>query len=783
MTTTENRPDAEDVGPAPEAHNGSGALHEDTLVGYSTAQAEYLGRGWRGVLPLPPRSKTPPPSGFTGREGAWPSEAELADWASRYPYDANLCLRLHEETVGIDVDAYGIKTGAQALDEAEKRWGTLPPTVMSSSRDDGVSGIRLFRVPAGTVLRDRIKFDELRIGDIEILQRHHRYLICWPSVHPTTKARYVWRDADGAVLDQVPAREELPELPETWLAALKVDAVTTETRSAAGPGRDAPSYDVTDAITGGRPSATVAQRLGVALYELSIGASRHDTMRGHILALLRFGSRGESGVEFALSSLYTAFVEAVGPDRDGGQAEAEAEFTRMVANARRFLDDDGDLRDPLGVKARHSQADLSRDIQEEAEPDAEFWERRDNLAQILRYSRARRAAPYAVLGCLLRRAIAMVPPNVQLPPIVGDNASVNFFTVSVGRSGQGKGIASAVARRAVEFVTPNGDVLPDSPAAAIGSGEGLARIFRGYGNSDELAQIAANVEVSEVSSLAALADRKGGTLVGELLKAYMGEPIGFQNAQRATTTSVAPHSYRLCLGVGAQPENTDVFLSREKDGLPQRFLWLPTIDLLALRPEVDVEDVEPARVVIPTLAGILAPDGVHLIRVPEKARRAVRDHHYLVSIGSQDVDPLDKHLMLVQLKAAFGLALLDSRGDITEEDWDIASHLIEVSNRTRAGMRTELAERRKRENSSRAHAQADRQAILDDRLTEERQRRIRGAILRKLGREKEKKVTRRVLSKAVSYSLRPDLDTVLDVLLDSGEIVARTDGGYELGSR
>ena len=34
----------------------------------------------------------------------------------------------------------------------------------------------------------------------------------------------------------------------------------------------------------------------------------------------------------------------------------------------------------------------------------------------------------------------------------------------------------------------------------------------------------------------------------------------------------------MCLGVGAQPENADFFLSREKDGFPQRFLWLPTVD-------------------------------------------------------------------------------------------------------------------------------------------------------------------------------------------------------------
>lgn len=336
MTTKEDRPgdNTEAILKAEQPN------YYDTPKGYPSAQPVYTQCGWRGVLPLPPRSKAPPPSGFTGREGDWPSREQLAQWVDQQPYDANVCLRLDDEIVGIDVDAYGTKKGAQTLDEAEKRWGALPPTAMSTSRDDGVSGIRLYRVPAGTELRGCIKFDDdLGIGDVEILQRHHRYVVCWPSMHPTTKQQYQWRDADGEVLDTPPSPQDLPVLPESWLEELRADStrIAVDTRNTQ-PRNGALAYDATDAMTRGKPSAKVAQRLTEALYDLAQGHSRHDTTRSHVLGLLRYGNNGEPGVEFALGTLCTKFVDRVGSDRPGGEQEAQDEFDRMITNAGPLLD-------------------------------------------------------------------------------------------------------------------------------------------------------------------------------------------------------------------------------------------------------------------------------------------------------------------------------------------------------------------------------------------------------------------------------------------------------------
>jgi len=738
-----------------------------SATGYADAYDLYLESGWKGVLPLKRGTKFPPPTGYTGGGKPDPTSEQIAAWAKSSTYrDGGLCLRLPDGVVGVDVDAYATKTGAATLDEAEKRWGPLPPTVRSTSRDDGVSGIRLYRMPPGTKLAGVIKFPELGIGDIDIIQHHHRYVNCSPTIHPDGRP-YKWFDErTGREVALPPAPEELEELPPRWLAGARPDAprpdVVRELQQGTQGQRvnDRPGYDVTRAMTDGHPSMKVAQRLSAGLHDLHRGVSRHDTMLGHVLALLRYGQSGEPGVDLALQALYRAFVEAVGPDRHGGEVEAGNEFARMITNATGLLAD--------------SDAGAQLEADEAAQAEAAFWSQRPILTHVQQFAAVRRANPYAVLGAVQRRAIALVPPWAQLPAIVGHNASVNLFTASVGKSGQGKDIANGVAAAAVRFLNPDRIVLDDPPSPSIGSGEGLARFFVGHGNGDELAHVAANIEVNEVGTMAALAERKGGTLVGELLKAFTGQALGFTNAQRATTTHVAAHTYRLCMGISAQPENASFFLDREKDGLPQRFLWLPVVNPYARPPGSEPpEDLLPAEVVIPAFPTVITGTP-YLIGVPQSVRAAIEQFRYLVEIGSDQVDPLDGHLMLLRLKVAFAMAVLDGRRDIAEDDWRIAGQLIEVSNRVRAEMRDVVRDRQKRANSARAHAQAERQTIIDDRLSEERQQRVAGAIQRKLQRVGQ--ATRRELLKSCTLAIRGDFDPVFDALLDSGVIVRGADG-------
>lgn len=338
--TANNTPSATTPATGAEARLDSSA----GVSGYAAAAQVYWNKGWRGVLPLKRGSKWPPPQGFTGHDGATPSYADVLQWAELYP-DGNIALRLPDGVIGIDVDAYGTKTGGQTLAEAECRWGRLPDGPRSSSRaDDPVSGIRLFRVPAGTRLVTVLGFPELGFGDVEIIQRHHRYAVCAPSVHPITGQMYQWYGPDGAVIDP-PTVDALPDLPPAWLTGLTepepADILTGE------------RADIDACLTDGKPSRRVADRLNIALAACQ-GSSRHDDTLGNVLALLRFGRQNEPGVKAAVQALGQVFIAAVTPDRDGGAAEAASEYLRMVCSDRAaalLADDDTDWMRRLTERA------------------------------------------------------------------------------------------------------------------------------------------------------------------------------------------------------------------------------------------------------------------------------------------------------------------------------------------------------------------------------------------------------------------------------------------------
>ncbi len=413
---------------------------------------------------------------------------------------------------------------------------------------------------------------------------------------------------------------------------------------------------------------------------------------------------------------------------------------------------------------------------EDEDPTYVFWNQRETLRHVYLFARSRRVAPFAALACVLRRAVSAVPPNVVIPPIIGGTVSLNLFTATLGRSGQGKDAADNAGFAAVEFPSPAG--LPmEAPRPQIGTGEGLARLFKGSKSQEPL--IAAHLVVPEIGTLAAIAGRQGATLSAELLKAYMGQALGFQNASSDTTTAVAAHSYRLCLGVNSQPENAAFFLDRATDGFPQRFLWASATDPYA--PLDRPAPVEPIDILLPTFG-----TSRHEISVPPLVWAEMDTHRTRVLTEDPDVDPLDGHLMLTRLKVAFALAILDTRSAVDMDDWRIAGQLIDLSTSTRNSAQAAVAAQRKNANRSRAHDQAERESIVIGRLTEDRQARVGKAIVGKLRRVK--RANRSDLRRSCAAELRTDFDPVLDTLLDTGFLVAIEGGDgraaeYELAEK
>ena len=287
---------------------------------FAAAYPIYRELGWN-VIKLAPGTKDTPPTGFTGHKGVYASGADLHAWAEEQP-NGNIAIRLTDEYVGIDCDDYGDKNGAATIAEAEKRWGRLPYSPKSTSRTDG-SGIRIYRIPKGARFPDRLKFRELGLGDVELIQRHHRLIVCWPSVHPEGRT-YEWLDADGNETNP-PEPADIPDLPATWVEALRKPDKPADSTAL---GSDGP-YNVRQALTEGQPSRRVAAKLGEAVMACQ-GGSRHDTIRDHVLGLLRCGKQGEPGVLPALKQLKKTFVAAVTPDRAGGAQGASDEFNKFV---------------------------------------------------------------------------------------------------------------------------------------------------------------------------------------------------------------------------------------------------------------------------------------------------------------------------------------------------------------------------------------------------------------------------------------------------------------------
>lgn len=298
---------------------------------YRDAALTYRAAGWVGVLPVPFGTKKLSATGWTGHAGRWPSGADVQAWIdSTSPTEGggNVALRMPPDVIGLDVDAYSGKTGDRTLAQHVERWGPLSPTWTSTSRDDGVSGIRLYRVPDG------LRWPGQAGAHIEIIQTVHRYAVVWPSVHPDTGARYRWIRPDGIVSTEPPDPDELPELPEPWIVGLTGGELAEHITSAAL----APAALRAWINAHHRPGmcGAMTRVLSRLLGELGHG-SAHEALR-RLQGLARLAEQGHAGLGDALTQARSAFHAEVTSPRHGALRttdDADAEFMRSLAGAVR----------------------------------------------------------------------------------------------------------------------------------------------------------------------------------------------------------------------------------------------------------------------------------------------------------------------------------------------------------------------------------------------------------------------------------------------------------------
>jgi hypothetical protein len=391
----------------------------------------------------------------------------------------------------------------------------------------------------------------------------------------------------------------------------------------------------------------------------------------------------------------------------------------------------------------------------------DFWAARPVLAHILNFARARRVGPWALLGCVLVRAVGSVTPDLTLPPLVGSAASLNTFVGIVSMSGGGKGAAESAALEAVD--------LAHIPTYGPGSGEAIGHLFYVWDKkAEELRQhtVSAILSAPEIDTMTALKTRQASTLFPELRKAWRGEPLGFAYVDREKRLTIPRHSYRLCLITGIQPGNAAPILEDHSSGTPQRLLWMPADDPGA----PDERPDDPGT--YPNPLGTFNDRSRRQMRVCETARAEI-DAARVRHLRGDTADALDGHALLARLKIAAGLAVLDGRTDeITDEDWQLAGIVHAVSDRTRQQVISTLEQAKARNNHARAEAEASRAILVGDRVTEAATRRVGRAVMRKLDTAHDW-VSRSELRSSLPSRDRGHFEDAIEALKAAGQVEER----------
>jgi P4 family phage/plasmid primase-like protien len=254
-------------------------------------------------------------------------------WIKRKP-DGNVALRMPPTLIGVDVDNYGDKAGAETLRRAEEEWGPLPDTWRTTSRTDAMSGIRLFRIPEGLAWPGKLPFG----GGVELCRWDHRYIIVAPSIHSETRAMYHWYRPDGSCATEggpledgpagkfgfdFPALEDIPEMPAEWISGLTAGKKWIER-----PEADLDPAEVTAWIED-RPDGPLCDKMQRTLdtWMSKISAAgedggAHDSARDAAWAVLRDAAAGHVGLRRALGRIRNAHKEALKlrrPDKAEGE--------------------------------------------------------------------------------------------------------------------------------------------------------------------------------------------------------------------------------------------------------------------------------------------------------------------------------------------------------------------------------------------------------------------------------------------------------------------------------
>ena len=423
-----------------------------------------------------------------------------------------------------------------------------------------------------------------------------------------------------------------------------------------------------------------------------------------------------------------------------------------------------------------------------------FWQSTPWLARIRKTALARGAYPSAVLGVCVARMLMLLPPNIVTPAYRGNYGTLNYYVAVVGESADGKGTAAAVAAQLVpDFVGGNvgkvasGEAVASQFAARVPDGEG-----RNAPTHVEMTRARVLLDVPEVCHFGASSSRIGSTLSPELASGWSGgEQLGASTKDGRNTITAPGYGYRLTMVTGVQDGNADALLSQSTTGIPQRFLWVDTVDPEPLPDTVLDYDVVPLieKAALPdvpemTLQAAYREGSLYstigcktyfaVMEFPQCVKRAVDDarkqRNEEKRLGTTDGESTNGHRLLVQIKTAAAFAWLDyDRANhmvVTEHDWRLAGMLLDYSDHVRdyVAEKLQTAATRKAARAKLTHRAAEAATAADVEA-------VKNKVLAKVEDAFGQPVTYKNVRNSITTRLRPFVRTALDELCNDHQIV------------
>ena len=621
----------------------------DTL----TAALAYAAAGWY-VLPV--RTDTKHPGSVVG--AGWPSMSSrdpktLAGWFAGTDHGIALhCGR--SGAIVLDIDNY-----QHIPDEVLAAIETTDCPYQSTRTDQPGRGHYLLTNTTGRRIGNGLgklasanKWGEVRGAN--------GVIIVAPSIHPSG-GMYRWERTG-----------ELPAIPD-YVADALPESSTPDTTAT-----DAEIRKFLDSHTETTKPEALNGLLTALTNKLAQGHSCHMSTLGILTDAMSEAAAGYYDARTATRTLYTPYLHTITSGTSTGRIltkpEAKASYAGIVAWAIGQADTGAQkARDRIEAKYRDNVIEITpEEITGPPEPslpleaiEGPFWESRESRKLKYDAAQSQMCSPWAVLACCIARTLALVPPDVVLPPIIGGRGSLNWFGAIVAKSGGGKGAANAVATALVP-----GDIH----TRGAGSGEGMVEAYdRRLEPQDHITAILFSVD--EVDSLASMQARAGQTTMSVIRSGFSGETLGYSYRNRSKE-KVEAHTYRMTMVVSVQPERAGGLFADTGGGTPQRFMWFPGRDkrIKAATPQWPTDTSGLPRSLPPINTTQLPYRGM---RIPAEAEHLIRQAREDSMSGNDDA--LDGHALFCREKFAYALALFDGRTEMDSDDWKLSGIAATVS--------------------------------------------------------------------------------------------------------